>query len=567
MNQLFQTPKKRITSLWFLSIFAVFLLSCILTAGASETPAAGIEAGIYYIGSSISPYLFLGNTEIILPKKETASPRQSVVQPMNETAAPENETTAGAAPETAELETVSEADVRKSLGLAVPGIITASVQLEYDADGYAVLSLPENGTVLGIESAPADGLAVIQLSVEQAPKPAAELVAEPASESDPTPAPEPDPEAADPSPIVQQPSAPDDSKRWILEPAGDNAFLLRSAADPSYVITAALSEGSEPVSIVLRKENGGDTQRFYFSSEEPHLEPQVPTNTSFLTSGLDETMVLSIGNGIYNDTRNIYIYTLDNGDGQFFKISYDDYGLAFIHHNSSNKVLTVRNGSAVSNQEVGQCEKDWSNTQRWIIEPSENGGFYIRSALNVNMVLDVVTGKVENSSPVQLYPFEGDSSQEWFFSDVPHMYLRDQAYMDYLANQYSSATDYLIMVDNVSNHVGVYVRGAYGWENLFYWYCVTGKYSTPTVRGEFTVFSKQYSFDGNMDSPEWYTCYYATEWYPSYFFHSIIYYRGTWDVLDASMGYNASHGCVRLNTDNALWIYENIPYGTKVVSY
>ena len=555
MNQLLQNRKKRIAILWFLSIFAVFLLSCILATGAFETlaaessdpanpivtnrqsgesnvPAAGIEAGTYYIGSSISPYLFLGNTEIVLPKKETASPRRSVVQPRNKTAVeatPENETAAEATPET-----VPESDIRKSLGLAVPGIITASIQLEYDLDGYAVLSLPENGTVLGIESAPADGLAVIQLPAEPAP---------------------------------QSPAAPDDSKRWILESAGDDAFLLRSAADPSYVITAALSEGSEPVSIVLRKENGGDTQQFYFSSEEPRLEPQVPTNTSFLTSGLDETMVLSIGNGIYNDTRNIYIYALDNGDGQFFKISYDDYGLAFIHHNSSNKVLTVRNGSAVSYQEVGQCEKDWSNTQRWIIEPSENGGFYIRSALNVNMVLDVVTGEVENSSPVQLYPFEGDSSQEWFFSDVPHMYLRDQAYMDYLANQYGSATDYLIMVDNVSNHVGVYVRGAYGWENLFYWYCVTGKYSTPTVHGEFTVFSKQYSFDGNMDSPEWYTCYYATEWYPSYFFHSIIYYQGTWDVLDASMGYNASHGCVRLNTDNALWIYENIPYGTKVVSY
>lgn len=551
MNQLFQNQKKRKTSLRFLSTFAVFLLTCLLTAGASgalaaestepanplvvnrrssesSLPEAGIEAGTYYIGSSISPYLFLGNTEIVLPKKETLSSRKSVIQPRSE-AVPENETTVGAVPETAEPETVSEADIRKSLGLAVPGIITASIQLEYDADGYAVISLPENGAVLGIESAPADGVAVIQ--------------------------------------IPQSPAVPDDSKRWILEPAGDDAFLLRSAADPSYVITAALSEGSEPESIVLRKENGGDMQRFYFSSEEPRLERLASENTSFLTSGLDETMVLSIGNGIYNDTRNIYIYVLDNGDGQFFKVSYDDYGLAFIHHNSSNKVLTVRNGSAVSYQEVGQCEKDWSNTQRWIIEPSENGGFYIRSALNVNMVLDVVTGEVENSSPVQLYPFEGDSSQEWFFSDVPHMYLRDKEYMTYLANQYGSSTDYLIMVDNVSNHVGVYVRGAYGWENLYYWYCVTGKYSTPTVRGEYTVFNKKYSFDGNMDSPEWYTCYYATEWYPSYFFHSIIYYQGTWDVLDASMGYNASHGCVRLNTDNALWIYENIPYGTKVVSY
>ena len=56
-------------------------------------------------------------------------------------------------------------------------------------------------------------------------------------------------------------------------------------------------------------------------------------------------------------------------------------------------------------------------------------------------------------------------------------------------------------------------------------------------------------------------------WYPEYFFHSIIYYQGTWDIMDASMGYNASHGCVRLYTDNAEWIYNNVPLNTKVVSY
>ena len=30
---------------------------------------------------------------------------------------------------------------------------------------------------------------------------------------------------------------------------------------------------------------------------------------------------------------------------------------------------------------------------------------------------------------------------------------------------------------------------------------------------------------------------------------------------------NLSHGCVRLQIDNAKWIYDNIPSGTKVVTF
>lgn len=33
------------------------------------------------------------------------------------------------------------------------------------------------------------------------------------------------------------------------------------------------------------------------------------------------------------------------------------------------------------------------------------------------------------------------------------------------------------------------------------------------------------------------------------------------------MGHRASAGCIRLTTDHAKWIYDNIPYGTKVVNY
>ena len=38
-------------------------------------------------------------------------------------------------------------------------------------------------------------------------------------------------------------------------------------------------------------------------------------------------------------------------------------------------------------------------------------------------------------------------------------------------------------------------------------------------------------------------------------------------ITDGRLGINASHGCVRLSIENAKWIYNTIPSGTKVIVY
>ena len=38
-------------------------------------------------------------------------------------------------------------------------------------------------------------------------------------------------------------------------------------------------------------------------------------------------------------------------------------------------------------------------------------------------------------------------------------------------------------------------------------------------------------------------------------------------IIDGRLGINASHGCVRLSIENAKWIYDTIPSGTKVIVY
>lgn len=38
-------------------------------------------------------------------------------------------------------------------------------------------------------------------------------------------------------------------------------------------------------------------------------------------------------------------------------------------------------------------------------------------------------------------------------------------------------------------------------------------------------------------------------------------------VTDYRLGMPLSHGCIRLRTDEAKWLYDNLPYNSTVVIY
>nr|WP_239462242.1 L,D-transpeptidase [Enorma phocaeensis] len=117
------------------------------------------------------------------------------------------------------------------------------------------------------------------------------------------------------------------------------------------------------------------------------------------------------------------------------------------------------------------------------------------------------------------------------------------------------------MIDTTNNYLGIYRGGRGAWNLDRFWICSTGAPATPTVLGEYTVKAKGYSFGHG------YTCYYYTQFYGDYLIHSVKYYQGTFNVLDGRMGMNISEGCIRLPIDQAKWIWDNVPTGTKVVTY
>ena len=150
--------------------------------------------------------------------------------------------------------------------------------------------------------------------------------------------------------------------------------------------------------------------------------------------------------------------------------------------------------------------------------------------------------------------------------------------MDRKAQGYSSDTNYLILVNKGEYKVCVYKGSKNAWAKQKEWYCTHGGSNTPNgtwiLDDHVTKRSAKYGwavFDYSSAA-------FASHISAGNYFHSILYekYIGEYypntnpyneEPMDAALKQDYSHGCVRLETQNAEWIWDNIPFGTKVVVY
>ena len=136
-------------------------------------------------------------------------------------------------------------------------------------------------------------------------------------------------------------------------------------------------------------------------------------------------------------------------------------------------------------------------------------------------------------------------------------------------NDMSSPTNYLIAVSRYDFETTVYQGSRGNWTPVRIMGCTVGETGSRTPSGTYKIESKGYSFSGpkNAAYPD-YTCYYYSGFIGStYMFHSVLYQPGTFNIIDNSMGEDVSHGCIRLLLDDAKFIYETVPLGTRVYIY
>ena len=137
-----------------------------------------------------------------------------------------------------------------------------------------------------------------------------------------------------------------------------------------------------------------------------------------------------------------------------------------------------------------------------------------------------------------------------------------RAYMIKKAQKYSSKTKYLILVDSQYCFMGIFKGKKNNWNLIKFWICSPGVYKTYWNRSHETVLKSKgfYSYGSQV--------YWATRLKKEFWIHSITYKGvGGKKVLDGRLGKRVSHGCIRLATEDAKWVYDNIPLRTKFISY
>ena len=139
---------------------------------------------------------------------------------------------------------------------------------------------------------------------------------------------------------------------------------------------------------------------------------------------------------------------------------------------------------------------------------------------------------------------------KYFYSDMER-FVND--------NDFASTSSYLLVTDLKNRYTYVFKRENNKWDQLFKFLCTVGKPSTPTITGTFYISGRKPYFGTDK-----YRVKYATRIRGAYYYHSVLYDSKGNYVIDGRLGQALSHGCIRLNTNNAKWIYDNIPDGTTV---
>ena len=99
--------------------------------------------------------------------------------------------------------------------------------------------------------------------------------------------------------------------------------------------------------------------------------------------------------------------------------------------------------------------------------------------------------------------------------------------------------------------------------------CSTGRNATPTPKGTYQATTGP---GARWHYFKKYNCWAQYAYYieGDIMFHSVLYNQKDGPVTQSSvnnLGSKASHGCVRLSVEDAKWLYQNCPKGTKVIVY
>ena len=352
--------------------------------------------------------------------------------------------------------------------------------------------------------------------------------------------------------VVQMTNAKAAAQQWIFTVNGTGLALRNSKTGQR--LTAPDKDVSNNALPSTAKPANNETQRFTLTKR------RLLDNGVYLIRPYAGKRALNILDGSLNDRGNVNVEKISSGNRQKFRITYVKNGLYRIVNVKSG--LAVGSDNAKQGANVRQRTANKGDVQLWKAQISPSGGIKFVLATAGGRTMDVAGTGTASGANVRVVTADNSIEQRWWVQKTAvksSEVIVDKALAK--ARNQGSATNYFIAVD-IKNHRTIVMKRTNGiWKVVKNWICTTGAPSSPTVLGTYTVGIKGYSFGSG------YTCYYYTQFWGDYLFHSVKYYEGTRQVMDGRLGMDLSEGCVRLDIANAKWIYDTIPEDTRVVTY
>lgn len=130
-----------------------------------------------------------------------------------------------------------------------------------------------------------------------------------------------------------------------------------------------------------------------------------------------------------------------------------------------------------------------------------------------------------------------------------------------MVKDYSSDTKFLLLVDIETQRTKIFLGEKGNWRLVKDYICSSGAQGKDTPKGTYTIASRgEWFFSQKYQQG----AKYWVQFQGDYLFHSLPMDQEK-NIVDYTLGKPASHGCVRLKVEEAKWLYDNIPSGTKLI--
>jgi len=162
------------------------------------------------------------------------------------------------------------------------------------------------------------------------------------------------------------------------------------------------------------------------------------------------------------------------------------------------------------------------------------------------------------------YTYRGNHTLQWAL-DNDYDAFDKEVWVN--ASHFESETEYLIWINRSHQRVNIFQGSQGNWELIKEFIVATGDQGRGTHRGVTKIPSRTREGWGFEDRDPPFRVFPVVRFFPGsgFAFHSRPKAMGSNEIIDESIGFPASGGCIRMYDEDIWFIYDNIPDGTTVV--